>query len=372
MSDLMRGTSGYATGAIDTATTQIDEDPDPLKGEASATKLNGVASAVVQIETALGVATDLHGSKQDLVERLSIAVEANGKLKDFSSANKTTFPVSIAEGGTGATALTDTQAVYISGSSMASTYGFLFHGPSSFGSGSSSTYGGDAVIASSASLSGIQCYTSFTLNSGVTLGVPFNGRRLIIIAAKRIDINGTINAVGAGAPGGAAGTAGSQGTDQAGGNGGASDGAGAGGGGSVVFNGMTLATAGSALAGGSIPCTLCPALAFGGAGGGGGDAGSSGTGGTGGAGGASVVLIAPIITFGAGAVLNTSGGPGGAGTGISGPGGGGGSGNAYLWCRSYTAAGNPFVHVGGSPGAPGSAAAGVSGSSGAHQILIWG
>ncbi len=81
MANLMTGSSGYATGQIDTATTQINNDPVPIRGEASANKINGVATAIVQIEGVLGVGPDLKGSKVDLVERLSVALNANGTIK---------------------------------------------------------------------------------------------------------------------------------------------------------------------------------------------------------------------------------------------------------------------------------------------------
>ncbi len=91
MADLMGGTSDYASGSIDTATTQVNDDPTPISGEASAAKINGVATAIVQIEGVLGIATDLKGSKQDLVERLAVGHQANGDHKTLD----------VFEGGTG-------------------------------------------------------------------------------------------------------------------------------------------------------------------------------------------------------------------------------------------------------------------------------
>jgi microcystin-dependent protein len=86
MSDLMTGVSGYATGAIDVATTQIDQDPNPLKGEADAAKVNGLAAAILQIQAILGIGPSLKGTRQDLVERLSIGINASGTIKADSTA----------------------------------------------------------------------------------------------------------------------------------------------------------------------------------------------------------------------------------------------------------------------------------------------
>lgn len=81
MADLMTGQSRYASGEIDTATTQENNSPVPIKGETSAAKINGVATAIVQIENVLGIGTTLRGDKADLVERLSIHTNPDGTLK---------------------------------------------------------------------------------------------------------------------------------------------------------------------------------------------------------------------------------------------------------------------------------------------------
>lgn len=76
MADLTStGTSGYATGSIDTATTLVNN-----VSPTDAKHINGVAAACVQIETILGSGTTLKGSKADLVARLDVGIEADGKI----------------------------------------------------------------------------------------------------------------------------------------------------------------------------------------------------------------------------------------------------------------------------------------------------
>jgi microcystin-dependent protein len=86
MADLMTGSSGYATGSIDIATTQVNDDPVPIRGEASAAKINGPASAIVAMQGILGVGPDLKGSKADLVERLAVALNPSGTIKATTDA----------------------------------------------------------------------------------------------------------------------------------------------------------------------------------------------------------------------------------------------------------------------------------------------
>jgi microcystin-dependent protein len=86
MADLMTGSSGYATGSIDIATTQINDDPVPIRGESSAAKINGPASAIVAMQGILGVGPDLKGSKADLVERLAVALNPSGTIKATTDA----------------------------------------------------------------------------------------------------------------------------------------------------------------------------------------------------------------------------------------------------------------------------------------------
>lgn len=73
MADLTVANSTYAVGTNDTAST--------LTNNVTATDaqhINGPASAVVQIETILGVGTSLKGSLADLVARLAVSLNADG------------------------------------------------------------------------------------------------------------------------------------------------------------------------------------------------------------------------------------------------------------------------------------------------------
>ena len=88
----------------------------------------------------------------------------------------------------------------------------------------------------------------------------------------------------------------------------------------------------------------------------------------GGAGGASIVLIAPTITLGATASLNTSGisGGGANNTPTLGGGGGGGAGNVYIMSRSFTDAGATFTLSGGTGATVG--ASGGGGGNGGNGV----
>ncbi len=77
MSDIIAtGTSGYASGAIDTASTLV-ANVSPI----SVKHPNGLASAVVQLETILGSGTSLKGTLANLVTRLAVLIESTGLLK---------------------------------------------------------------------------------------------------------------------------------------------------------------------------------------------------------------------------------------------------------------------------------------------------
>lgn len=77
MADIIAtGTSGYATGSIDTASTVVNN-----VTAIDAVQPNGLAAAVIQLETILGVGTTLKGSAADLVTRLAIVLEASGLVK---------------------------------------------------------------------------------------------------------------------------------------------------------------------------------------------------------------------------------------------------------------------------------------------------
>ena len=67
MADLIvAGTSGYATGSIDTASTVVNN-----VTATDAVQPNGLAAAIIQIETVLGTGTTLKGAYADLVTRLA-------------------------------------------------------------------------------------------------------------------------------------------------------------------------------------------------------------------------------------------------------------------------------------------------------------
>ena len=94
---IVTGTSGYATGSIDTASTVVNN-----VTATDAAQPNGLAAAVVQIETILGVGTTLRGSTADLATRLAVGTGADGLLK-LSTDASITGPLSVAKGGTGGT-----------------------------------------------------------------------------------------------------------------------------------------------------------------------------------------------------------------------------------------------------------------------------
>lgn len=77
MSDIITtGTSGYSSGAIDTASVLVNN-VSPI----DAKHPNGLAAAVTQIEAVLGSGTSLKGSVATLVARLAVLLEATGLLK---------------------------------------------------------------------------------------------------------------------------------------------------------------------------------------------------------------------------------------------------------------------------------------------------
>ena len=67
MADLIvAGTSGYATGSIDTASTVVNN-----VTATDAVQPNGLAAAIIQVETILGTGTTLKGAYADLATRLA-------------------------------------------------------------------------------------------------------------------------------------------------------------------------------------------------------------------------------------------------------------------------------------------------------------
>lgn len=76
MADLTTtGTSGYATGSIDTAALLINN-----VSPTDANHVNGPAAAAVQIETILGSGTTLKGTHASLVERLAVSINPDGTI----------------------------------------------------------------------------------------------------------------------------------------------------------------------------------------------------------------------------------------------------------------------------------------------------
>jgi hypothetical protein len=77
MSDLMTGSSSYGVGGIDTTTTLING-VSPRNAE----HINGLAAAIIQIETILGSGTTLKGSVADLATRLATVLSNAGLLNN--------------------------------------------------------------------------------------------------------------------------------------------------------------------------------------------------------------------------------------------------------------------------------------------------
>lgn len=75
MSDLMTGFSTWATGSQDTATT-LHNGVDEKRAE----HINGTAAAVVAMQSKLGAASSLIGTKADLATRLAVGIAASGRL----------------------------------------------------------------------------------------------------------------------------------------------------------------------------------------------------------------------------------------------------------------------------------------------------
>lgn len=253
--------------------------------------------------------------------------------------------------------------------------GVLYKGPTEMGSGSTRTNEGDVVISGSQALTGIHFYDNLTIDAGVTVTPGASSRRLIIIATKSITINGTIDAGGIAAAGGATaafhGNAGTGSTDQPAGAGGAGTGL-AGAAGAVVIDGISFGT--TQRTGSNVPLLYNPLGSYGGAGGGSGSGNNAGgSGGSGGTGGGSVILIAPLITFGAASVIDTSGNNGANGGAANcGGGGGGGGGNLFMFTHLLVDSGATYTLSGGSGGSPGSGgSAGSAGAAGIKQVYLY-
>lgn len=100
MADLTTtGTSGYATGSIDTATLLINN-----VSPTDANHVNGPAAAAVQIETVLGSGTTLKGTHASLVDRLAVSINPDGTITAGGGA--TTLSLQDSRTGTGVNVLT--------------------------------------------------------------------------------------------------------------------------------------------------------------------------------------------------------------------------------------------------------------------------
>jgi len=363
------GSSGYASGSLDTATTLINN-----VSPHSATHINGVASAVTQVENILGSGIVLKGSQPDLGTRLAAGVNSTGTLKTTALDGVNT----VAQGGTGRSTLTENRVLVGNTVGLVDMVtGLVYHGPTTVGAGSTVSHEGTVTISSSQAHSGIHFYTDFTLNAAQTLTIADAAHRLIIVATGTITINGTIDGIGAGSVANATTELRANGFSQPGGGGGgnvASTNAIAGG--STLIHGVIAQLGGSAggvgVTGGTGAQQLGASLPIGHpfsimGGGGGGNTLVAG-----GVGGASIVLIATTIVLGAAAVFNTSGTAGASGD-IAGRGGagGGGAGNVYMFCRTFTDSGATFTMTGGAAGLFHTTGAnGGAGASGVKQINI--
>jgi hypothetical protein len=390
MADIIAtGTSGYATGSIDTATTLVNN-----VSPTDAKHPNGCAAAAIQIEQILGSGTTLKGTAADLGARLAVATESTGKLILNVDAG-ITGPLNVTKGGTGLSTITlnklllgNTTSAFLEGS------GLVYQGPTSTGTGSTAAHEGVITISGNQNYSGIHFCTDFTLNNTITATIIDGSGRLVIFATGTITINGIIDGIGGGSTGGpattvvnGAGPVGGHGfTHSAGGGGGGEAGAATGGiGGSALIHGILRVIGGAGGAptfNGTAGTTrvadlisIADALSImGGAGGGagGGDTGGTASG-VGGNGGASIVLVAPTIVLASTATLNTSGANGGSpGGGAVGGGGGGSAGNIYIICRSFTDNGATITQSAGTGGTgPNAGGNGGNGVAGVKEIMIY-
>ncbi len=75
MANLTQDNSGFSTGALDTWTTQVDN-----QSLIEAQHVNGLASAILQIEAALGSGSALPGSLDSLSARLAVQIGSDGVI----------------------------------------------------------------------------------------------------------------------------------------------------------------------------------------------------------------------------------------------------------------------------------------------------
>ncbi len=119
MSDLSTANSTYFIGTLDTASTLTDN-----VSTTDAQQWNGVATGVIGVENTLGTSTTLKGSKADLVERLAVGIDADGKLK-LSTDASVTGPLSVSKGGTGTTVQVIPTGIIIAWTTTSAPTGYL-------------------------------------------------------------------------------------------------------------------------------------------------------------------------------------------------------------------------------------------------------
>lgn len=99
MADLKTASSTYGTSGIDTHTAKTN---DPFGDNIDAEHSNRLASAILNIETILGVGETLKGSVADLVARLAVSMSAAGeitKVNFFPSGTPMLFQQTLAPTG---------------------------------------------------------------------------------------------------------------------------------------------------------------------------------------------------------------------------------------------------------------------------------
>ena len=402
MSDpIVDGVSSYYLGSPDTQTA-VENNVDNVEDR----HVNGTLDSSLQVQQALGAGPVLYGTHNNLGERLAVRHNADGTHK--------IAPIN--EGGTNINGYTKGDLLYASVTNVLSKLpigiegkqllidenglpiwgtGAIWTGPTGIAAGSSIGANGDIVRATNDNESGLILCDSYTINSSVVMTIPTGLRFLIVYANKFITINGTITGIGAGAAGGASpGVGGNPGLDGVAGAEGAGGGGGGaalgdfpgGDGGTSVTSALTVGAGGAGSVSAGSPggtgananttyalLHLLRQILIGGSGGGSGGSTGSDDGGVGGNGGASVLLVSPIINFGASAVMTVDGAAGGVGSGDAAGGGGGGAGCLGWMTRRYNNAGVTLSVSGGAGGlASGSGSNGGSGGNGTIFGLTYG
>lgn len=94
MSDLMTGTTTWASGTADTASALIN-----LVDEKRAEHINGMSAFVVALQAKLGTAASLIGGKTDLATRLAVGIDSNGILTSAQPGDMKMSAVSVVPSG---------------------------------------------------------------------------------------------------------------------------------------------------------------------------------------------------------------------------------------------------------------------------------